>query len=46
VIEADMRAPIMDFRDSDFFATGIVIATTLMGVLCYAFILHAGIMIA
>ena len=41
-----MSAPAMDPRDSDFFAIGIVVATIMVGVLCYIFILHTGIVIA
>jgi hypothetical protein len=46
VIDADMSAPAMDLRDSDFFGIAIVIATILVSALCYAFILHTGIVIA
>jgi len=35
----------MDPRDSDILAIGIVVATIVVGLLCYAFILHAGMMV-
>ena len=41
-----MSAPTMELRDSDFFAIGIVVVTILVSALCYAFILHTGIVIA
>jgi hypothetical protein len=46
VIDANMSAPAMDLRDSDFFAIGIVVATILVSALCFAFLLHTGIVIA
>jgi len=41
-----MNAPAMNLRDSDSFAIGIVIATIMVGVLCFIFIMHTGIVIA
>ena len=36
----------MDRRDTDASAIAIVVATIVVSVLCYAFILHAGIVLA
>lgn len=41
-----MSAFAMDRRDSDVFSLGIVVAAIVVSVLCYAVILHAGIVIA
>jgi hypothetical protein len=46
VIDADMSAPAMELRDSDFYAIAIVVATILVSALCLAFLLHTGIVIA
>ena len=46
MIDEEVSALAMDYRDSDAFAIAVVVATILVSALCYAFILHAGIVIA